>query len=52
MFLFVKGYFGYSEVLYRGITQNLNRYMFLFGFSNIVKVDRSRQGARLSANIA
>ena len=52
MFLIVKGYFGYSKVVYRGIAKNMNRYLFLFGFANFVKALRSGQGARLSANYA
>lgn len=40
-FLFLKKFFGYSKVAYRGIKKNLNRIFVLFGSANLVMCWRS-----------
>lgn len=36
VFLIVKGFFGYSKVVYRGLKKNLNRFNVLFACANMV----------------
>lgn len=40
-FLIVKNYFGYSKVVYRGLSKNMNRFHLLFASANLVMCMRA-----------
>lgn len=40
-FLIVKNYFGYSKVVYRGLSKNMNRFHLLFASANLVMCIRA-----------
>lgn len=49
VFLIVKRYFGYSKVVYRGISKNMNRFRILFGCANILMCIRADRVASFIA---
>ena len=39
-FLYIKRYFGYGNVRYRGLAKNTQRLMTLLGFANLMRAEQ------------